>query len=110
MSDSANGEPLAVAARYDTAEQAREAAETLILRGIGAMTEVEGGPEGSHAVMVVPAQTGKAREILGLADETEPAPEPPKRRQLAYVLAIFGVALIVLPLLAFFVSYKLAGG
>ena len=110
MSDSASGEPLAVAARYDTEEEARRAVETLILRGVGAMSEQRDEPGPPHVVLVVPGETRHASEILGLPDLGEPEPEPVRRPQLVWILAIFGAALIILPLLAFFLSFKLAGG
>jgi hypothetical protein len=110
MSDSASGEPLAVAARYDTEEDARRAVETLLLRGVGAMSEHREGGGPSHVVLVVPEETRHASEILGLPDPGEPDVPPARRPQLVWILAVFGAALIILPLLAFLLSFKLAGG
>jgi hypothetical protein len=112
MTDSASGEALAEVARFDTSEEARRAAETLVLRGVGAVTEPRDGPEAGFALLVVPEVAPQAAEILGLSPKAVTdleSPRPP-RPQLLYVLAVFGAALILLPLLAFFVSFKLSGG
>jgi hypothetical protein len=74
------------------------------------MTEPDEDAGAGFAVLVVPGQTSHAAEILGLPVEHPPEPPRKGRPQVLWVLVIFGVALIVLPLLAFFVSFKLSGG
>lgn len=110
MSDATGADELVVAARYVTEDEARRAVETLLLRGFGATSEHRPGPGPSHVVLVVPGLAAKAGEILGTG-EPEADVEPASRRgQVLWILAVFGVALIVLPLLAFLLSYKLSGG
>jgi hypothetical protein len=111
MSDSAiPAAPYEVAARFATEDEARDAVETLILRGLGAMAAPGRGGEPGFEVLVVPGETGHAAEILGLPVDETPAPRRGGRRQFLSVLAIFGVAIVVLPVVAFFVSFKLSGG
>ena len=111
MSDSISAAaPYEVAARYATQDDARRAVETLILRGLGAMSEPDEDAGAGFAVLVVPGQTAQAAEILGLPVEHPPEPPRRGRPQLLWVLVIFGAALIILPALAFFVSFKLSGG
>jgi hypothetical protein len=112
MSDSSSGEPLAEVARFDSADEARRAAEKLVMRGVGVVTEPRDEPDPGFAILVVPEVSPQAAEILGLSPERVATTEalPPRRPQLLMILAVFGVALVVLPLLAFFLSFKLSGG
>jgi hypothetical protein len=111
MSDSASpAAPYEVAARFATEDEAHAAVETLILRGLGAMAKPCPDGEAGFDVLVVPGETPHAAEILGLPVEDAPEPRRGGRRQVLSVLAIFGVALVVLPVVAFFVSFKLSGG
>ncbi len=107
MSDSHDVAEFEVAASYSSEEEARQAAARLLLKGMGAATEP--GPDG-FCVMVVPGQGAQAAEILGVTRD-QVADEPERTRsQVVPVLLIFGAAMIILPLVAFFVSYKLSGG
>lgn len=103
-----SGPELVEATRCATVAEAEQAVEALVVAGIGALAS-------GTAVLVVPDDRRRAREVLGLPDD-EPGPPPEelarraKRRQVLLVLAIFAVAMVVIPLVAGFVSYKLAGG
>lgn len=108
------------AVQYATEDEARAAAETLVLRGIGASWEeadeppAEGMPAG-YFVVVADGEATRAREVLGVP-EPEPSAEALAARakrgrpQWLYVGGIFLVAMIVIPVIAFYVSFKLAGG
>jgi hypothetical protein len=110
MSDSAHvAAPFEVAATYGTEREARDAAATLLLKGMGAATEPADDGDG-FCVMVVPGHAAHAAEILGVRAEPVAEPEPAGRSQVVPVLLIFGAAMIILPLIAFFVSFKLSGG
>jgi len=99
---------LAEAARFDDAAGAERAVATLVEAGIGAVAVGE-------AVLVVPGDRRRAREVLGLPDD-QPGPPPEelarlaRRRQAMLVLVIFAVAMVVIPLIAGVVTYKLSGG
>lgn len=113
-------------------DDARPLVESLLLAGLGpSVRETTDGVE----VTVVAGQGRRAREVLGLAEE-DPAPSapPPPRRSLvnpfgpgpaaappgdapvadrsstARALVIFAVALVVIPAVAFYISFKVAGG
>lgn len=102
-------------ARFATEDEARRAVETLVEQGIGATWEPTPVPDpetglSTFTLLVVPGDGSRARELLGLPPVE--GDEPPSRRlpQWAYVVAIFVAALIIIPTIAFFVSFKLAGG
>jgi hypothetical protein len=107
-----------IAARYETDDGARAAVETLTLRGVGATWEERSSPDaastgGAFAVLVVPGEAARAREILGFApppDDATSASGVDRRKQVFWVLVVFGLAMIIVPAIAFFVSYKLSGG
>jgi hypothetical protein len=101
-----------VVARYHDAPAAEAAAEKLVLRGMGAMVEHRADDEAEHVVVVVAGDEGRAREILGVAppDEADqPVMRPPKTSGF-WIALVFLAAMILLPLIAFYVSFKLAGG
>lgn len=103
--------------RFDTDADANKAVETLTLRGIGALVERSGAagePQG-YSVLVVLPDIERACEALGVEAPVEATAEleATRTRRFAdwvYVLIIFAVAAAVIPLMAFFLSYKLAGG
>ncbi len=104
-------------AEFPTDVEARQAVETLTLEGVGATWEPVGAIDGvtapsSFRVLVVPVDLAKASRVLGLAepDELDDEDDEPLIPEWAYVVAIFGAALVIIPLIAFFVSYKLSGG
>jgi hypothetical protein len=110
MTDLEQNGSFEVVARYQVDDEARQAVETLTLRGIGAMSERQDHPQAPFAVLVVPGETSRAREVLGLPQAASADPVPSRRPQLIWVLAVFVAALIILPVIAFFVSFKLSGG
>jgi hypothetical protein len=120
MSDTASDQSFEVAARYETDDDARQAVEALTLRGVGATWEQRSSPDsastgGDFAVLVVPGEASRAREILGFAapperDSTSPSAASERRKQIFWVLVVFGLAMIIIPAIAFFVSFKLSGG
>jgi hypothetical protein len=120
MSDTASDQSFEIAARYESDDEAREAVEALTLGGVGATWESRATPDaadtgGEFAVLVVPGEAVRAREILGFAaapDGAGPsaAQKEDRRKQLFWVLLVFGLAMIVVPAIAFFVSFKLSGG
>ncbi|MEJ5256440.1 MAG: hypothetical protein WHS89_13935 [Acidimicrobiales bacterium] len=104
-------------ARFGTEDEVREVVATLVERGIGATWEPTPVPDpetgmSTFTLLVVPGDGARARELLGLAPGGDDEPTGRWRRlpQWAYLLAIFVAALIIIPAIAFFVSYKLAGG
>jgi hypothetical protein len=99
-----------IVARYEVDQEARQAVEALTLRGIGAMSEQQAHPQAPFVVLVVPGETNRAREILGLPAVANSESEPSRRPQVIWIAGVFVAALIILPLIAFFVSFKLSGG
>ncbi|WP_208026952.1 hypothetical protein [Rhabdothermincola sediminis] len=103
-------------ARFVTEREARRAVESLVGHGIGATWEPTPVPDPdtgrqTFTLLVVPGDGSRAREILGLPPVAgEQVTGRRKLPQWAYVVGIFVAALIILPTIAFFVSYKLAGG
>jgi hypothetical protein len=104
-------------ATYPTEREAREAVQALTTQGIGAtwrQSDLDATPDRVPAfdLLVVPGDGARACQVLGLpepdvADADEGRPAIP---DWVWVAAIFLAALIVLPALAFLVSYKLSGG
>ena len=112
-------------------DDARPLVESLLLAGLG--PSVRDTPHGVE-VTVVAGQGRRAREVLGLAEEDPAPPAPAPRRSLvnpfgpgpgaapsgdapvadrsstARALVIFAVALVVIPAVAFYISFKVAGG
>jgi hypothetical protein len=103
------------AAELPTEAEARAAVETLLLGGVGATYRPAIIAPARFEVVVVAGTARRAREILGL-----PEPEPDaelvvdqlrrQRPQWLYIVGIFLVALVVIPLVAFYATFKLAGG
>jgi hypothetical protein len=109
---------MTVLAWYPEEGRARDLARQLVGQGIGAT--VEPGPDPGAAptwgVAVLAADQTRAREVLGL-------PEPARTdgvgegdelrsgaRQLWLPVLLAVGALVLVPLVAFFVSFKLSGG
>jgi hypothetical protein len=104
-------------AEFATDAEARQAVETLILEGVGATWEPVGTRDGvvdpsSFRVLVVPVDLPKASRVLGLPepDVVDDEGEEPLIPEWVYVVAIVGAAMIIIPLIAFFVSFKISGG
>jgi hypothetical protein len=121
-----------VVATVSDHDEARPMVESLLLAGLG--PSLRDGPAGVE-VTVVAGQGRRARQVLGLpdAEPVGPVPSAP-RRSLASVLGspavaattdgspvrdrsstvralvIFAVALVVIPAVAFYISFKVAGG
>jgi len=112
--DGHDNEGFAVAVRYPTERLARQAVESLTIHGIGALNDVLESPtpdEARFVVLVVPDDLDRAREVLGV--EAPPVPDAPVASRgwsNMTVLLIFAAAMILVPLVAFYVSYKLFGG
>jgi hypothetical protein len=119
-----------VLAWYPTEAEARSTAASLVERGIGAEVEVEPqsielAEEGidsqvthdgaRYGVAVMAIDDHRARQILGLPDAAtvlgnrEDEVGHSVRSMLIPVLVAVGV-LITVPLLAFFITFKLSGG
>ncbi len=101
-----------IVARYHVEDDANAAAETLVVRGLGAMVEARTDHEAAFTLVVVPGEADRARALLGLPavdDDDEPL-RPPSKSNLFWIGAIFIAAMVILPALAFFVSFKLSGG
>jgi hypothetical protein len=103
------------AAWYEIEPDARAAAETLTLRGVGATWEPSGADPPGYHLVVVEGDAVRARAILGVAEPEPDAAAMVERRrrerpQWLYALLIVLGALVVIPLVAFYFSYKLAGG
>ena len=108
-----------VVERYASADQARRMAASLVERGVGATVEPASSGEGDQteqwAVTVMPDDRARARELLGLdhGDGPDDGREEELTRSVRAMLlpVLVGiVVLITVPLIAFFVSYKLSGG
>lgn len=124
-----------VVARFDTEEEATSAVRLLTRRGIGALTENRrgGGAEveedsatalGAQSetddlsgivVLVMLDDMVRACETLGLEAPDSIIEEIDARRRRrypdwVYVIGIFVVAMVVLPLIAYWVAFKASGG
>jgi|KBSMisStaDraftv2_1062788.scaffolds.fasta_scaffold486570_2 hypothetical protein len=98
--------------RYETQQAADGQASFLVERGVGAAVEPDGN--GSFGLAVLDEDASRAREIIGLVEPE--ANEPSEvdligaaRPWLIPVLLI-GVAMFVIPVVAFLVTFKLSGG
>jgi hypothetical protein len=99
--------------QYPTAEAAQTQAAFLVERGVGATVETDPG-SGQPALAVLDDDAERAREVLGLAlverhDPSETELVSANRAWLIPVVLI-GLALLVVPIIAFFVAFKVAGG
>jgi hypothetical protein len=104
-------------ATYPTEREAREAVEALTMRGIGATWQPSEGEATSDRppsfdLLVVQGDGVRACQVLGLPEPDEPDAEEGRAAipDWVWVAAIFLAALIILPALAFFVTYRLSGG
>jgi hypothetical protein len=101
-----------IVARFHDDAGAEAAAEQLVLRGVGAMVERRPDHEAELVVLVVAGEAGRARDILGLAapDADDRLIERPAKTNAFWIAIVFIAGMILLPLVAFYVSFKLAGG
>jgi hypothetical protein len=95
---------------FDEPEDAHRAASALVENGVGAVLD-QNSPRTGLAVLT--SDSGRARQVLGLAEPKTVADElelKATNRSLLVPVLICCVAMVVVPLVAFFVSFKLAGG
>lgn len=104
--------------RHTLEVDANSRAAALVSQGIGASVDRVGDafPGGAYAVAVLPADATRARQVLGLAEGDLDADHPDEaelaasvRGWLIPVLCIAAVFVIV-PIAAFFITYKMQGG
>jgi hypothetical protein len=98
---------------YGTQDAAQSQALYLVERGVGATVEPEVGT-GAFSLAVLADDADRAREVLGLTQvEREEVTETDliaaNRPWLIPVLLI-GVALFIIPVVAFLAAFKLSGG
>ena len=103
---------MTVIEQYPTAQAAQGQAAFLVERGVGAT--VENDESGAFQIAVLEDDAERAREVLGLVDAERDEPTEVEligaaRPWLVPVLLV-GVALCVIPILAFLVTFKLSGG
>ncbi len=111
-----------VANEYVSEAEANDGARSLVEHGIGAEVSPipadelpEDGPSAGYQVRVLAHEQIRAQEVLGLI-EPEDRPEanpvefvPPPKRPLAWkqILVIWLIAMIVLPVVAFLLTYEI---
>ena len=120
MDDDLTTPEMTVLAWYDDATDARRAAAGLVENGLGAVLDESDPPRTGLAVL--PPDAVRARELLGLeavtttsddgapADDADEAELRAMSRTWLIPVLIFGVALIVVPLVAFYLPFRLQGG
>ena len=114
--DGATGSDLVVIAWFDDPADANRAASLLVERGVGAVLDESAPPR--VGVTVLPIDAARAREVLSLPEaETTPEDEEQDLQDLRAVgrtwlvpVLIFAVALVTIPLIAFFIAFKSSGG
>jgi len=98
--------------QYPTAQAAQGQAALLGERGGGATVEAD--DRGAYAIAVLADDAERAREVLGLVeterqDPTEGELVGAARPWLVPVLLV-GMAMCLIPIAAFFITFKLSGG
>jgi hypothetical protein len=92
-------------------DEARQWATALVEHGIGATVEPE---EQGWAVQVLGVDAARAREVLGIVEDEDPEAEHEDLARVARLplvaVLLGGAALVIVPLVAFYVAYKLNGG
>jgi hypothetical protein len=109
--DDATTSDMVVIEWFDAPTDASRAAATLVENGVGAVLDDDSPPRTGLAVLGSDAV--RARQILGLSEPDTPAHEDELKamnRSWLVPVLIFGVALVTIPLIAFFLSFKLSGG
>jgi hypothetical protein len=108
---------MTILAWYDDTTDARSAAAGLVENGLGAVLDDSQPPR--TGVAVLSSDAVRARELLGLepvtvvgadGEEAEEAELRTMGRSWLVPVLVFAVALVVIPLVAFFVTFKLQGG
>jgi hypothetical protein len=109
-----DGDDLSLLQWYDTSEEAQRAASVLVEHGIGAV--VEPAPDiARFGVALLPGDVARGRELLGLPEpESELVDDENvlrrSNRGLLIPVVVAAAVLLIVPLLAFFISFKLTGG
>lgn len=93
----------AVVTTFEDRQAAREAAASLVGEGIGAAASVDGDV---HEVRVLDHDLVRACEILGV--ELPEQDDAPPRNPWKYIIGIWLVAMVVIPLLAYWITVSLA--
>jgi len=96
---------------FDDPDAANRSAATLVEHGVGAVLDDTHPPR--TGVAVLGDDASRARELLGLVEVDDHPDEVELRtvsRSWLIPALIFAAALVLVPLIAFFVSFKLAGG
>src|SRR4051812_4085954 len=110
--DDTPGSDLVVIQWLDAAADASQAAAHLVEHGVGAVIDHGAPPRAGGAVLG--SEQGRARQILGLAEPTPTGDEDEDltgyARPWLVPVIVFAVALVVVPLAAFFIAFKLSGG
>jgi hypothetical protein len=95
----------------DTRQEARQLAATLVGEGIGAAAGVEGD---HHEVRVLTDELERARVVLGLVDDDSDDDDGDtivgERAAWKIILPIWLVAMIVIPLAAYWITVTVLGG
>ncbi len=107
-------ETMAVVATYESPDEAKSNAASLVQQGLGAAVEAAG--DGQWTVTVLPGDRSRARELLGIPETPgeagdDDSDELTRSVRTMLVPVLVGImVLILVPLIAFFVSFKLSGG
>jgi hypothetical protein len=103
--------------RHTLEVDANAHAATLVGQGIGASVtrQADTFPGGAYVVSVLPADVLRARQVLGLADpgEVDHPDEAELRRSVRDLLVpvlVIGGLFVLVPIVAFLISFKLQGG
>jgi hypothetical protein len=99
---------------YPSADDAQRAASVLVEHGIGAAVE-RTPTEDQFGVALLPGDVDRGRQILGLPDEATSEDDAMAQlrgstRTVLLPVLLAAAVLVLVPLLAFFVTFKLSGG
>ena len=109
---------MTVIERHPLEADARARAASLVTQGIGAAVDhrPDESPEGAYAVTVLPNDALRARQILGVEppppDEDEWDEEELIHSSRPWLIPalVLAAVFVVVPLAAFYITYKLQGG
>jgi hypothetical protein len=122
VDDGNDEDPLVMVYEFATEEGARKVGAELVERGIGAEVEPvpaaeldDDGPRAAYRVLVLEHQLVRAQEVLGLVEPEDRPPANPEEpmepvkgeTNWKAVVLIWLAALILLPAVAFFVTYTI---
>ena len=104
--------------RHTLESDARARAASLVSQGIGADVDrqADAFPEGAYVVTVLPADAVRARQVLGLQepptddDELDEAELTRSVRGWLIPVLALAAAFVIIPIAAFYITYKLQGG